>query len=102
MLLPARDAKTEQSSAVLALIQPGELAKKEVVSVKPVKEESPDEKNTDSSVEETVPAISAVSDKKVTIEQNVVASDVSSEIKAEEILQPEDENLTDEESGDKQ
>ena len=102
VLLPARYAKTEQSSAVLVLIQPGEFAKKEVVSVKPVKDESPDEKNTDSSVEETVPAISAVSDKKVTIEQNVVSNDVGSETKAEEILQPENENLTDEESGDKQ
>ncbi|NOR43797.1 MAG: tetratricopeptide repeat protein [Gammaproteobacteria bacterium] len=102
VLLPARYAKTEQSSTVLVLIQPGEFTKKEIASVDPVKEESSDEKNTDSSVEAATPVDEEVLDETVTLEQNVVASEVTNETKVEKTVQAEDDNSTNVELGDKQ
>jgi hypothetical protein len=102
VLLPARYAKTEQSSVVLASMQPGELTKKEVASAKFVKEKPPEDKDTDNSVGEATPVNKEVSDKTVTLEQSVVASDVASEPKAADAVQTEDDALTDAESGDKQ
>ena len=78
-----------------------EVKAEEAPKVEAVKEESSDENNTDSSVGVATPVNEEISDEIVTLEQNVVASEVTNETEADKKSQPK-EDPTNMELGDKQ